>query len=172
MSEQDLLAGSDIDTGVLTGTLEDMMSHQLDFGEVFLQSSRSESWGLEDGIVKDGSFSVDAGLGVRALVGEKTGFAYAEELSQAGLQSAASAARSIAKAGGKRSAEGLRTTELSSLYPAANPIAQLDEVAKVELLQRVDAVARGADSRVKEVNVRIAANHEAMMVVATDGTRG
>ena len=170
MSELTLLAESDIDEGKLASTLDEMMDHRLDFAEVFLQSSRSESWGLEDGIVKDGSFSVDAGLGVRALAGEKTGFAYAEEFSVDGLAGAANAAKSIASGGGSRRAEALKIAQGHSLYPKDNPIEQLDELKKVELLKRVDAVARAADPRVKEVNVRIAANHEAMMVVATDGT--
>ncbi|MGK0258814.1 MAG: TldD protein, partial [Candidatus Azotimanducaceae bacterium] len=85
-----LLAESDIDESALQRTLDDLLTHQVDYGEVFLQSMRSESWGLEDGIVKDGSFSVDAGIGVRALAGEKTGFAYAENFATTGLQNAAS----------------------------------------------------------------------------------
>ncbi len=165
-----LLAESDIDESILFATLDDVMAHQVDYGELFLQSARSESWGLEDGIVKDGSFSVDAGIGVRALVGEKTGFAYAEDFAREGLKQAADAAKSIAKMGGKRPTETRRATSNLALYPTSNPIEMMDEVAKVELLQRVDQVARAADSRVKEVNVRISASHEVMMVLATDGT--
>lgn len=166
-----LLAESDIDELDLQHTLDDLLTHQVDYGEVFLQSMRSESWGLEDSIVKDGSFSVDAGIGVRALAGEKTGFAYAENFAVAGLQNAASAAKSIARAGGVRTSEAPRATTNLELYPASDPISLLDEVAKVELLQRVDRLARALDPRVKEVNVRISASHEVMMVMASDGTR-
>ncbi|MFT7651870.1 MAG: TldD protein [Limisphaerales bacterium] len=166
-----LLAESDIDESALQRTLDDLLTHQVDYGEVFLQSMRSESWGLEDGIVKDGSFSVDAGIGVRALAGEKTGFAYAENFATTGLQNAASAAKSIARAGGVRKAEALRATSNLELYPASDPISLLDEVAKVELLQRIDRLARAQDPRVKEVNVRISASHEVMMVMASDGTQ-
>ena len=166
-----LLAESDIDELGLQHTLDDLLTHQVDYGEVFLQSMRSESWGLEDSIVKDGSFSVDAGIGVRALAGEKTGFAYAENFAIAGLQNAASAAKSIARAGGVRTPEAPRATTNLQLYPASDPISLLDEVAKVELLQRVDKLARAQDPRVKEVNVRISASHEVMMVMASDGTR-
>lgn len=165
-----LLGQSDITSTVLSGTLDGLMGHQIDYGEIFLQRVRSESWGLEDGIVKDGSFSVDAGLGVRALHGEKTGFAYAEDFGLEGLQAAAQAARSIARAGQERRAEALNKHNNHSLYASADPIDLLDEVAKVTLLKRVDAVARGADSRVKEVNVRVSASHEVMLVMATDGT--
>ena len=166
-----LLAESDIDESALQRTLDDLLTHQVDYGEVFLQSMRSESWGLEDGIVKDGSFSVDAGIGVRALAGEKTGFAYAENFATTGLQNAASAAKSIARAGGVRKAEALRATSNLELYSASDPISLLDEVAKVELLQRIDRLARAQDPRVKEVNVRISASHEVMMVMASDGTQ-
>ncbi|MEQ9451391.1 MAG: metalloprotease TldD [Pseudomonadales bacterium] len=170
-ANQLLLAESDIDESYLHSTLDDIMSHEVDYGEIFLQHSRAESWGLEDGIVKDGSFSVDAGIGVRALSGEKTGFAYAENFARAGLQSAATAARSIARSGTARSRQGIEVTPTLDLYPATDPISLLDEVAKVALLQRVDRAARAADARVKEVNVRISANHEVMLVLATDGTQ-
>ena len=166
-----LLDGSDISELELNATLDKLMSAQIDYGEVFMQSVRSESWGLEDGIVKDGSFSVDAGIGVRALAGEKTGFAYAEDFALEGLNSAADAAGSIAKRGADRSVEAYRSTDNHVLYPAENPIDLLDEVAKVQLLQRVDATARAEDARVKEVNVRISASHDVMMVMASDGTR-
>ena len=169
-ASNDLLAGSDIDLSVLTRSLDDILTHQVDYGEIFLQSLRHESWGLEDGIVKDGSFSVDAGMGVRALAGEKTGFAYAENFNEAGLRSACQAARSIAKTGQRGKLQGFNVTENKGLYPADNPIELLDEVAKVQLLQHVDAVARAADPRVKEVTVRISASHEVMMVLASDGT--
>ena len=167
-----LLGGSDITQVDLEATLASLMTHDIDYGEVYLQGVRSESWGLEDGIVKDGSFSVDAGLGVRALAGEKTGFAYSEEVRREGLEAAAAAARSIAKAGKSRRVAAMRREEAATLYPAANPIDTLDEVAKVTLLQRVDRVARSVDVRVKEVNVRISANHDVMLVMATDGAMG
>lgn len=165
-----LLDASDVTQEDLARTLDNLMGHEIDYGEVFIQGLRSESWGLEDGIVKDGSFSVDAGIGVRALSGEKTGFAYAEDITAAGLSSAASAAREIARAGTSRQAAGLSVSTNHDLYIADNPIDALDEVAKVRLLQRVDQAARRADERVREVNVRVSANHDVMLVVATDGT--
>jgi len=167
-----ILGDSDISSSDVEAALDDMMGNTIDYGEVFLQSMRSESWGLEDGIVKDGSFSVDAGIGVRALSGEKTGFAYAEDILREGLHMASGAAKSIAKQGTARSAPAYQRQAAPSLYPVADPIGLLDEVAKVQLLQRVDQIARGTDPRVKEVNVRISANHDVMLVMASDGTLG
>ncbi len=166
-----ILAGSDLGLKELNTTLDDLMHHSIDYGEVYLQRVRSESWGLEDGIVKDGSFSVDAGIGVRALSGEKTGFAYCEDIVRDGLSQAANAARSIAARGSNRSVPVMRPTEFTPLYPDANPIDALGEVEKVQLLQRVDQAARKIDSRVKEVNVRVSASHDVMLVMATDGTQ-
>ncbi len=171
-AQAQLLEGSDISLTDLESSLASMMDNAIDYGEVYLQCVRSESWGLEDGTVKDGSFSVDAGIGVRALSGEKTGFAYAEDILKEGLLSAAGAAKSIAKQGSERQAQALTPPAGNDLYPAVNPISLMDEVAKVQLLQRADQVARAEDSRVKEVNVRISANHDVMMVVASDGTYG
>jgi TldD protein len=167
-----ILGASDLTQSDLENTLTDMMGNSIDYGEVYLQSVRSESWGLEDSIVKDGSFSVDAGIGVRALSGEKTGFAYSEDILREGLTMAANAAKSIAKQGNARSVPSFGAPKVDALYPTANPISLLDEVAKVRLLQDVDKVARGVDPRVKEVNVRISANHDVMMVLASDGTLG
>jgi TldD protein len=169
-AQQRILAGTDLDLGLLETTLGKIMTHQVDYGELYLQRVRSESWGLEDGIVKDGSFAVDAGIGVRALSGEKTGFAYCEDILREGLDNAAHAARSIAASGGARAIPVMRATDAKPLYSDINPIEAMDEVAKVRLLQHVDQVARQADPRVKEVNVRISANHDVMLVMATDGT--
>lgn len=169
-TQDQILAQSDLDQTKIESALGDLMRSSIDYGEVFIQSIRAESWGLEDGIVKDGSFSVDAGIGVRALSGEKTGFAYAEDIGGEGLKNSADAARSIAQSGQDRSVPAFKISQNKSLYPSIDPIRTLDEVEKVRLLQRVDATARAADPRVKEVTVRVSASHELMMVMATDGT--
>jgi len=168
---QDLiLSDSDIDISDLEATLASMMVNTIDYAEVYLQSVRSEAWGLEDGIVKDGSFAVDAGMGLRALSGEKTGFAYVEGMARDGLKTAAKAARSIAKQGAAGRSPVGQFAAARPLYPPVNPISMLDEMAKVHLLQRIDQVARQTDPRVKEVTVRVSANHEVMLVMASDGT--
>jgi TldD protein len=142
----------------------------IDVGELYFQHQRSESWGLEDGIVKDGSFSVDRGVGVRAISGDKTGFAYAEDIVLPALTSATEAARSIARHGQEVSGNAWRVVEAERRYPMVDPIASLSESDKVALLVEVDAEARRQDPRVKEVNVRLSASHESVLVMASDGT--
>jgi TldD protein len=159
------LEQSDLDR--LMGRLS---SRAIDVGELFFQHQRSESWALEDGIVKDGSFSVDRGVGVRAISGEKTGFAYAEDIILPALTSATEAARSIARHGENRSVPAWQVPRVPARYPSVDPISTLDGSEKVALLRRVDEAARQADPRVKEVNVRLSASHESILVMASDGT--
>ena len=169
-AEETLLKSKGISFADLEETVFDLLSREVDYGEVFVQSTRSESFGVEDGIVKDGAFSVDAGIGVRALAGEKTGFAYSEDIRLDGLQQAAKAARSIAKKGASRNAPAFNATAHPALYEGVDPISSLSDAEKVVLLRQVDMVARAEDSRVKEVNVRISASHESMLIMASDGT--
>ena len=169
-AEETLLESKGIAFADLEETVFDLLSREVDYGEVFVQSTRSESFGVEDGIVKDGAFSVDAGIGVRALAGEKTGFAYSEDIRLDGLQQAAKAARSIAKKGASRNAPAFNATAHPALYEGVDPISSLSDAEKVVLLRQVDMVARAEDSRVKEVNVRISASHESMLIMASDGT--
>ena len=147
-----------------------LMRRDVDTGELFFQHRRSESWSLEDGTVKDGYFSVDRGVGVRAISGEKTGFAYADDIALPALAQAADAARSIARAGGDRSVQAYARTAPTPRYAALDPIGSANEDEKVALLQRIDAFARDLDPRVAEVTARIAATHEMSLVVASDGT--
>ena len=161
---------SGIDVGQMEGLMGRLMSPSVDIGELFFQRQKSQSWSLEDGIVKDGSFSVDQGVGVRAVSGEKTGFAYAEDIVMPALQSATDAARCIARQGQNRKIQAWRDVAQVSRYGKADPIVSLPDADKVALLTRVDALARAEDPRVSEVNVRLSANHESMLVMASDGT--
>ncbi|TDJ22951.1 MAG: metalloprotease TldD [Gammaproteobacteria bacterium] len=149
-----------------------LMSRAVDVGELFFQSLRSESWVLDDGLVKEGSFSTDRGVGVRAVTGERTGFAYADDIALPALEQATEAARSIARAGqDKRVAVGSTSRVAApARYPAIDPISTVDEAAKIALLERVDRHARALDPRVIEVNVRLGASYETILVVASDGT--
>ena len=99
--EAELSTPKGIESADVQRAIEHMLGRNVDYGEVFIQSARSESFGIEDGIVKDGAFSVDAGIGVRALAGEKTGFAYCEDIRADGLHKAAVAAKSVAGAGSR-----------------------------------------------------------------------
>ncbi len=146
-----------------------LSSNAIDLGELFFQHHRVESWSLEDGIVKDGSFSVDRGVGVRAVSGEKTGFAYAEDIQLSGLENATEAARSIARQGQERQVRAWQPVVAEPRYVPEDPIASLSDTEKVTLLRAVDEEARHLDPRVKEVNVRLTASHETILVMATDG---
>jgi TldD protein len=168
--EKQLLQAKGMGLSDIEYSIGTLLGREIDYGEVFIQSTRGESFGLEDGIVKDGSFGVEAGIGVRALAGEKTGFAYSEDIRLDGLREAAKAAQSIAGAGSPRGLPSFRVGAYPSLYAATDPISSLSDEDKVSLLQRVDQVARAQDPRVKEVNVRISGNHETMLVMASDGT--
>ena len=168
--EKQLLQTKGMSLSDIEHSIGTLLGREIDYGEVFIQSTRGESFGLEDGIVKDGSFGVEAGIGVRALAGEKTGFAYSEDIRLDGLQEAAKAAQSIAGAGAPRNLPSFRVGGYPSLYAAIDPISSLSDEEKVSLLQRVDQVARAQDPRVQEVNVRISGNHETMLVMASDGT--
>lgn len=147
-----------------------MAGGDIDVAEVFFQNRRTEGWALEDGIVKEGSFSVDRGLGVRAVSGEKSGFAYTEDIHAAGLKNAVDAARSIARSGGDRRIQVSRPIAAVPRYAGIDPIPTLAAGDKVALLERVDGAARRVDNRVEQVTVRLAADHDTMLVMATDGT--
>ncbi|MFW6093414.1 MAG: metalloprotease TldD [Pseudomonadota bacterium] len=160
--------------GIEQNDVEQMMhrlaGRAIDVGELFFQHQRSEAWALEDGIVKDGSYNVDRGVGVRAVSGEKTGFAYVEDILLPALTSATEAARSIARSGQELRTRAWQPVAAAPRYGDVDPIASVPEADKVALLRAVDAEARRRDSRVREVNVRLAASHESVLVMASDGT--
>lgn len=151
-------------------TLESMMSHQIDFAEMFFQSSRHESWMLEDGIVKDASFSSDKGVGIRALNADKTGFAYSEEIILPALQQAANASRSIAVAGAEQSIKLSPITGQIARYSEDDPLMSLTEKEKLGILHRLDELARKTDPAVREVIASLSGVYEKILVCASDGT--
>ena len=169
-AQQQLWAPAGIEQRDIEKLMGRLINRSVDVGELFFQHQKAESWSLEDGIVKDGSFSVDRGVGVRVVSGEKTGFAYAEDIILPALSSATEAARSIARQGGNRKVPAWRASAPEARYPSIDPISTLNDKDKVALLNRVDEAARQADSRVKEVNVRLSASHDSMLVMASDGT--
>ena len=170
IAKRELWDGSDVAEHDVDRLVARLMSRAVDTGELFFQHRRSESWTLEDGSVKDGYYSVDRGVGVRAISGEKTGFAYADDIALPALGQAADAARTIARGGGNHSVQAYRSNAPIPRYSGVDPIASASAEDKVALLSRVDAFARGLDPRVREVTARIAASHEIHLVVASDGT--
>ncbi|MCC5855840.1 MAG: metalloprotease TldD [Idiomarina sp.] len=165
-----LLHAHGIDESTLSRGLQQMYSGALDYADIYLQHSVHEAWMLEDGIVKNGSYTIEAGLGVRAVTGEKTGFAYADSISEQSLLDAARAARGITDAGQERQVKILTATSVPPLYRQDDPLKSLSETKKIELLQQMDKHARKIDSKVVEVAVSLTGVWEHILVAATDGT--
>ncbi|MEJ2686048.1 MAG: metalloprotease TldD [Gammaproteobacteria bacterium] len=154
----------------LNRVLDQLLGHAIDSGDLYFQSSRFESWALEDGIVKEGTHSIEQGAGVRALSGEKTGFAYSDELALPALLEASRAARAIARSGRQSALQAWRGGGATALYRPVDPLETLTADAKVQLLQQVDAEARKQDPRVSQVVVSLAGVHDVILVAASDGT--
>ena len=154
----------------LQSVFSDLLGHRLDYADLYFQYARSEAWSLEEGIVKSGSFNIEQGVGVRAIAGEKTAFAYSDDISPAALRAAAVATRAITAAGGNGRAPRLREGARSpALYAAADPITSLDATAKVRLLERLEALARAEEPRVTDVMAHVAGTWEVILVARSDG---
>lgn len=170
IAEETLLAPYDLAPHKLERVFSQLMSHHVDYADLYFQYARSEAWSLEEGIVKSGSFNIEQGVGVRAISGEKTAFAYSDDISLGALQTAAGTTRAIAAGGAHRLAPALRHHRTSpALYAAGDPISSLKDAEKVSLLERIEAMAHAADPRVKEVMASIAATWEVILVARSDG---
>jgi len=161
-----------LDESHLARALAAIKAHQVDDADLYFQYTRSEGWSLEEGIVKTGSFSIDQGVGVRAVAGEKTAFAYSDDISEASLMDAATTVRAIAAAA-KNQRIKVPTRKVSasrSLYPALDPMSTLDSTAKVQLLEKVEHLARAKDPRVVQVMAGLATEYDVVLVARADGT--
>jgi TldD protein len=170
IAEQTLLTDSGLTEKDLHKVLSTMASHRLDYADLYFQFSQQESWYLEDGIVKEGSYDIDRGVGVRAVSGEKTGFAFADSIHFNGLMKAAEAARSIAGSGGQLRIKDWQQAPVHRLYPKHNPLHSLSEQEKVALLKQIDQEARRLDPRITRVMTSIAGSYDVVLIAATDGT--
>lgn len=169
IAQEVFYAPTGLDDGRLNTVLGQLMGHQIDYGDVYFQSSRHESWSLEDGKVKDGGYNIEQGVGVRAIAGEKTGFAYSDDIHLEALTASAHAARAIAAQHQDTSVQAWQRSQALNLYSADDPLNVLSADDKVTLLKNTDAYARGLDSRVSQVMVSISGVHETIMVLGTDG---
>lgn len=165
-----MLEPAGLDETNLSTTLGSMMRGGVDYADLYFQVSRSESWTLEDSIIREGSFNLDQGVGVRATSGEKTGFAYSDELVMPALQQAASAARAIARQGQDQSVQAWTRTEAAPLYPSDDPTTSIDDTQKTTLLSEIDAAVRDMDTRVEQVIVSLASSQDLILLAASDGT--
>ncbi|MFZ0010126.1 MAG: metalloprotease TldD [Steroidobacteraceae bacterium] len=164
-----MLAPGGLDDRRLDRVFGEVLSHSVDFADLYFQHSQQESWSLEDGIVKDGSASIEQGVGVRALAGEKTGFAYSDEIVLPALEEASHAARAIAVHGGQRTLSPWRAQRGHALYLPADPGASLAAADKVAWLERVDREARRLDPRIVHVSASVIAVHEVVLIATSDG---
>ncbi len=154
----------------ISRTLGKIMVPGVDYADLYFQYLRQESWSLEEGTVKSGHFSIDQGVGVRAVAGEKTGFAYSDEMTGAALLEAADAARSIAATGNQSGAVAVRRKDrLTPLYPSRDPLAALSETQKVDLLRSTEQFARGLDPRIIQVMVSLTGVYDTILVARSDG---
>ncbi|MBX3599138.1 MAG: metalloprotease TldD [Rubrivivax sp.] len=164
-----------IDEGTLGRALATIREHRVDDADLYFQTTRHEGWSLEEGIVKSGSFSIDQGVGVRAVAGEKTAFAYSDDLSPASLMDAARTVRTIAAAGQQRRVKvgpgKPRIAGSRVLYAPTDPIATLDSAQKVALLEKVEKLARAKDPRIVQVMAGLSAEYDVVLVARADGTR-
>ena len=154
----------------LTRTLGSVMRGGVDYADLYFEVSRQESWTLEDRIIREGSFSLDQGVGVRANSGEKTGFAYSDELVLPAIESAASAARAIARQGQQKRVQAWRRSDATALYPEADPTTSIDDAQKTALLLELDAAVRALDKRVDQVVISLSSSQNLVLVAASDGT--
>ena len=153
----------------LQNTLGSLLSHQVDYADLYFQYTRSESWGLEEGQVKSGNFSIDQGVGVRAVSGEKTAFAYSDDINLNALTEAANATKSIAALGNQQTGNSIITRPSQALYIPNDPIASLGADAKVKLLEKLERFAKAVDPRVTQVMASIAGEYDVVLVARSDG---
>ncbi|GHF82936.1 metalloprotease TldD [Thalassotalea marina] len=168
--ERELLGNSDIDQGFLNDVLAQMHQRHVDLADLYFQSSAHESWLLEDGVVKEGSYNIERGVGVRAISGEKTGFAYSDDICPQALLKAAEAAKGIAKDGESKKVKILTAQSQHDVYQAIDPLSSLTQEQKINILHEVEAHARQQDERVKQVIVSLSGVYEKILVAASDGT--
>ena len=167
-----LLTPFGLDESHLSRALAEIKAHQVDEADLYFQYTRSEGWSLEEGIVKTGSFSIDQGVGVRAVSGEKTAFAYSDDISWESLLDAAKTVKSIGAVAqtNKVRVATKKIANSRSLYHGQDPIASLDSTAKVKLLEKVEQLARAKDPRVAQVMAGLAAEYDVVLVARADGT--
>ena len=159
-----------LDYADLDRVMAKMLSAPVDLADIYLQSSRYESWSLEDGIIKEGSHSIEQGVGLRAVSGDKSGFACSDEISLPGLLEAAGNVRAIARSGQSAQSRVAKRSEIPALYPSLDPLKSIPEVEKIAILKRVDEETRQLDPRIEQVMVSMIGAHDVVLIANHDGT--
>ena len=166
-----LLEPFGLDEPALIRAMGTIFNHQVDYADLYFQFTKNESWSLEEGIVKTGSFSIDQGVGVRAVAGDKTAFSYSDDISGRALEDAAKATRTIGRQGeGKvKLASVIKPVENHSLYIPNDPLQTISAAEKVALLEKVEKLARAADPRIVQVMAGLAGEFDVVLVARSDG---
>ena len=163
-----LLAPYGLDEADLANVLGSMFSRRIDYADLYFQYVRSEGWSLEEGIVKSGSFNIEQGVGVRAISGEKTAFAYSDDISMTALRDAAIATSAIGRQGDAKSVKSGKGAA-RRLYGTSDPLESMGAQSKVNLLERIEKLARGIDPRVAQVMASLGGSYEVILVARSDG---
>jgi TldD protein len=164
-----LLAPYGLDARRLQRVFGQILSHRVDYADFYFQYTRAEGWSLEEGQVKAGSFSIDQGVGVRAISGEKTAFAYSDDISLTALESAAQAARLIAAEGANRRVKVVKQENVPQLYGPRDPLASLEADQKVAMLERLERLARELDPRITQVMASLGGEYDVVLIARSDG---
>ena len=167
---QQLLEPAGLTEADLENALKMTMGSGVDYADLYFQQSRQENWVLEDGIIKDGGYYIEQGVGVRACSGEKTGFAYSDDLILPALNEATKAARAISRQGVNGTIHAWKRTQSPKYYGESDPLASLSVEQKLALLQQADEVARATDHRVTQVSASLIGELDTILVAASDGT--
>ena len=170
LTAERLLGPAGLEQRDLDRLLGRVMGRAVDAADIYIQALRQEAWTLEDGRVKDASHMIEQGAGIRAMSGEKTGFAYSDELLMPALTAASEAARAITRQGGNGAVQAWQASQPRLLYPDIDPLGTLADERKVALLERLAAVTRAVDPRIREVVVSLIGVYELILVAASDGT--
>lgn len=169
IAHQTLLEPAGLSGDNLCRVMQQLSGPMFDTADIYLQATRHESWGLEDGIVKEGSHSIDRGAGIRAVSGVKTGFAYSDDITLPALLEAAASARAIVRCGSEGRCQTGQTAQTTPLYLPLDPLQSLPEDDKISLLKEIDQECRALDPRVEQVFVSLSGSHEVIMVIGQDG---
>ena len=166
----DMLAPAGLEERHLSKTLGSILCGGVDYADLYFQVTRQESWTLEDGIIREGNFNLDQGVGVRAVSGEKTGLAYSDELMLPALEHAAGAARAIARQGESKQVAAWRRGGIAPLYTVTDPTASVPDAEKTALITRIDAATRALDARLEQVIISMTSSQDLVLVAGSDGT--
>lgn len=169
LARETILAPSGLDETHLTQAFSILLDSAADAGDIYFQVRKNETWSLEDGIVKDASHNLSQGVGIRAIKGEKSGFAYSDEIVLPALLESCKAARAIARGGQGGSVQSWKFCTGNALYLPDNPLDSMNETEKVDVLRLLDSLARRQDPRIKQVMVSLAGTHEMVLIANSDG---